>query len=170
VPAQVTPGLLQNVLQRLLAEWVPIRDLMLILESLSDHAGHQLSIDDLVEKVRERLGRTITQRYLNPQGELAVFMLDGELEQRMMDRLNQQPGWSLPLDMGEWQRFMSRLNEVSSQYDVDMPVLLTTPQLRGPLSMALRKVMTRIAVLSIVEIPPQTDVQSLAKVSLYDAH
>jgi len=170
VPSQVTPGLLQNVLQRLLAEWVPIRDLMLILEALSDHAGQQLSLTDLVEKVRERLGRTITQRYLNAQGELSVFMLDGELEQRMMDRLNQQPGWSLPLDMPEWQRFISRLNEVSSQHDVDMPVVLTTPQLRGPLSHALRKIMTRIVVLSIVEIPPQTDVQALAKVSLYDAN
>ncbi len=170
VPSQVTPGLLQNVLQRLLSEWVPIRDLMLILEALSDHAGQQLSLTDLVEKVRERLGRTITQRYLNAQGELSVFMLDGELEQRMMDKLNQQPGWSLPLDMAEWQRFVSRLNEVSSQYDVDMPVVLTTPQLRGPLSFALRKIMTRIVVLSIVEIPPQTDIQSLAKVSLYDAH
>ncbi|MBL4775723.1 MAG: flagellar biosynthesis protein FlhA [Mariprofundus sp.] len=170
VPSQVTAGLLQNVLQRLLAEWVPIRDLMLILEALSDHAGLQLSMDDLVEKVRERLGRTITQRYLNPQGELAVFMLDGELEQRMMDRLSQQPGWSLPLEMAEWQRFMTRLNEVSSQHDVDVPVVLTTPQLRGPLSLALRKIMTRIVVLSIVEIPPQTDVQALAKVSLYDAH
>jgi len=48
--------------------------------------------------------------------------------------------------------------------------VLTTPQLRGPLSLALRKIMTRIVVLSIVEIPPQTDVQALAKVSLYDAN
>jgi len=170
VPAQVTPGLLQNVLQRLLAEWVPIRDLMLILEALSDHAGQQLSLDDLVERVRERLGRTITQRYLNPQNELPVFMLDGEMEQRMAERLVQQQGWSLPLEMAEWQRFIARLNEVSSQYDVDMPVLLTTPQLRGALSHALRKVMTRIVVLSIAEIPPQTNIQSLARVSLYDAN
>ncbi|MFQ5518558.1 MAG: FHIPEP family type III secretion protein, partial [Mariprofundus sp.] len=170
VPSQVSPGLLQNVLQRLLSEWVPIRDLMLILESLSDHAGQQLSLDDLVERVRSKLGRTITQRYLNAQGELPVFMLDGQLEQRMTERLAQQPGWSLPLDMAEWQRFVSRLNEISSQYDVDMPVLLTTPQLRGPLSMALRKIMTRVVVLSIVEIPPQTNVQSLAKASLHDAH
>ncbi|MDQ6967099.1 MAG: flagellar biosynthesis protein FlhA [Mariprofundaceae bacterium] len=168
IPSQVSVGLLQNVLQCLLAEWVPVRDLMLILETLSDQAGQQLSLSDLVEKVRERLGRTITQRYLNPQGELAVFMLDGELEQRMMERLGQQAGWSLPLDMPEWQRFMSRINEVASQYEVDVPVLLTTPQLRGPLSLALRKVMTRIVVLSIAEIPPQTDVQALAKVSLYD--
>jgi len=170
VPSQVTPGLLQNVLQRLLAEWVPIRDLMLILEALSDHAGQQLSLDALVEKVRERLGRTITQRYLNPQGELPVFMLDSELEQRMSERAMQQQGWGLPLEMAEWQRFMTRMNEVSSQHDVDMPVLLTTPQLRGALSAALRKVMTRIVVLSIAEIPAQTDIQSLARVSLYDAH
>ncbi|GAV19420.1 flagellar biosynthesis protein FlhA [Mariprofundus micogutta] len=170
VPAQVSVGTLQNVLQRLLSEWVPIRDLMLILEALSDHAGENLSIDDLVEHVRSRLGRTITQRYLNQQGELAVFMLDGELEQRMTERMVQQAGWGLPLEMAEWQRFMARLNEVASQYDVDMPVLLTTPQLRGPLSQALRKIMNRIVVLSINEMPPQTNVQSLARVSLYDAN
>jgi len=170
VPALVPVGLLQNVLQQLLLEWVPIRDLMLILETLADHAGQQVSTEDLVELVRARLGRTITQRYLNQQGELAVFMLDGELEQRMGERLSQQQGWSLPLDIAEWQRFISRINEVSSQFDVDIPVLLTTPQLRGHLTRALRKVMTRVAVLSIAEIPPQTNIQSLAKVSLYDAH
>jgi len=170
VPSQVTPGLLQNVLQRLLAEWVPIRDLMLILEALSDHAGQQLNLDDLVERVRERLGRTITQRYLNQQGELPVFMLDSELEQRMSERVIQQQGWSLPLEMAEWQRFMARLNELASQFDVDMPVVLTTPQLRSALSRSLRKVMSRIVVLSIAEIPPQTNIQSLARVSLYDAH
>ena len=170
IPAQVSVGMLQNVLQRLLSEWVPIRDLMLILEALSDHAGKNLSVDELVEHVRGRLGRTITQRYLNQQGELSVFMLDGELEQRMTERVLQQPGWGLPLEMAEWQRFMARLNEVTSQYDVDMPVLLTTPQLRGPLSQALRKIMNRIVVLSINEMPPQTNVQSLARVSLYDAN
>ena len=170
VPAQVSVGLLQNVLQQLLAEWVPIRDLMLILESLSDSSGGNNSLDDMIEKVRVRLGRTITQRYLNAQGELNVFMLDGELEQRMTERVMQQPGWSLPLDMAEWQRFISRLNEITMQYDVDVPVLLTTPQIRSHLSQSLRKVMTRIVVLSITEIPPQTNVQSLAKVSLYDAN
>lgn len=166
VPAQVSIGLLQNVLQRLLAEWVPIRDLMLILEALSDSSQEQIPIDELVERVRSKLGRTITQRYLNAQGELSVFMLDGELEQRMGERSMQQPGWSLPLDMPEWQRFISKLNEATMLYDVDMPVLLTTPLIRSSLSQALRKVMSRVVVLSISEIPPQTNVQSLAKVSL----
>ena len=170
VPAQVSHGLLQNVLQRLLAEWVPIRDLMLILEVLSDYSGQQLGIDELVEHVRAKLGRTITQRYLNAQGELPVFMIDGELEQRMVERLTQQGGWSLPLDMAEWQRFIARINEVAGKHGVDMPILLTTPQLRSQLSQSLRKIMNRIVVLSIAEIPPQTNIQSLDKISLYDAH
>ncbi len=170
VPSQVTPGLLQNVLQRLLSEWVPIRDLMLILEALSDCSGQQLGLEDLVERVRERLGRTITQQYLNAQGELAVFMLDSELEQRMTERALQQQGWALPLEMAEWQRFIARINEMSGRFDVDMPVLLTTPQLRGVLAGTLRKVMSRIVVLSIAEIPPQTNIQTLSRVGLYDAN
>ncbi len=170
VPAQVSIGLLQNVLQRLLSEWVPIRDMMMILEALADHAAENPNPDILVEHVRSRLGRTITQRHLNANGELAVFMLDGALEQKMTDRITQQPGWSLPLEMAEWQRLIARLNEVTSRHDVDMPVLLTTPQLRSPLSQALRKIMTRIAVLSIAEIPPKTNVQSLDKIGLNDAH
>ena len=170
VPSQVTPGLLQNVLQRLLSEWVPIRDLMLILEALSDCSGQQLGLEDLVERVRERLGRTITQQYLNAQGELAVFMLDSQLEQRMTERALQQQGWALPLEMAEWQRFIARINEMSGRFDVDMPVLLTTPQLRGVLAGTLRKVMSRIVVLSIAEIPPQTNIQTLSRVGLYDAN
>jgi len=166
VPGQVSIGLLQNVLQRLLAEWVPIRDMMLILEALADHVQQTQDPDILVEHVRARLGRTITQRHLNARGELAVFMIDGELEQRMGERLAQQPGWGLPLEMAEWQRFVARLNEITARHDVDMPVLLTTPQLRSPLSQALRKIMTRIAVLSINEIPPKTNVQALDKVVL----
>ncbi|MDX8407293.1 MAG: flagellar biosynthesis protein FlhA [Mariprofundaceae bacterium] len=170
VPAQVSIGLLQNVLQRLLSEWVPIRDMMMILEALADHAAENPDPDVLVEHVRRRLGRTITQRHLNANGELAVFMLDGALEQKMSERITQQPGWGLPLEMAEWQRLIARLNEVTSRHDVDMPVLLTTPQLRSPLSQALRKIMTRIAVLSIAEIPPKTNVQSLDKIGLTDAH
>ncbi len=171
VPQPVSVGLLQNVLQRLLREWAPIRDMLAILETLADHAGDQSGVDALVEKVRARLGRSITQRHLNERGELAVFMLDGELEQRMDERLAQsQPGaWSLPLDIGEWQRFVARLNEAIAAHDADSPVLLTTPRIRPGLAQALRQVMPRIAVLSIAEVPPQTPVETLARIGLRDA-
>jgi flagellar biosynthesis protein FlhA len=64
---------------------------------------------------------------------------------------------------------MTRLNDVMGMHDVDTPVVLTTPHLRAPLAQALTKVMSRIAVLSVAEIPANMNVQTLARVGLRDA-
>ncbi len=170
IPAQVPLGLLQHVLRALLSEWVPIRDLLLIVETLADGVGEQRDMTTLVEMVRFRLGRTIVQKYQNDQGELTVFTLDGELEQMMMERVSQPGGASmLPLEIQYWQRFVMRFNEVASQQGVDVPVLLTTPQLRPTLSESLRKVMGRVAVISVGEVPSDMNVSTLSSLSLHDA-
>jgi len=170
IPAQVPLGLLQHVLRALLSEWVPIRDLLLIVETLADGVSEQRDVTTLVEMVRFRLGRTIVQKYQNEQGELAVFTLDGELEHMMMERVTQPGGASmLPLEIQYWQRFVMRFNELASQQGVDVPVLLTTPQLRPLLSESLRKVMGRVAVISVGEVPSDMNVSTLSSVSLHDA-
>ncbi|GMQ99669.1 MAG: flagellar biosynthesis protein FlhA [Zetaproteobacteria bacterium] len=166
VPAQVSLGLLQNVLQRLLAEWVPIRDLMVILETLADAGGEQRDVDVLTERVRTRLGRSIVQHHLDPQGELRVFALESELEQNMNDRAVAQSGATLPMDIQHWQRFTARLSDVVARHDVDTPVILTSPQLRHPLAKALNRIMPRIAVLSIAEVPPNITVHPLEQVGI----
>ncbi len=172
VPAQVSYGLLQNVLQRLLAEWVPIRDLLLIIETLADGVNEQLNIQALVERVRQKLGRSIIQHYLDAQHELAVFTIDSSLEQIMIERLNQSPNGtlSLPLEFHQWQRLLTRFTDIVSNQQVDSPVLLTTPQLRPHLAAALGKVMPRVAVISVAEIPAKVHVQTLAKLGLHDAN
>jgi flagellar biosynthesis protein FlhA len=170
VPSQVSVGLLQNVLKKLLAEWVPIRDLLIILETLADNASEQRSVDALVEKVRVRLGRNIIQQYLDRQGELSVFTLSGEVEQEMTDRLSNYPDWSLPLDINRWQRFLMRLNDVIGQHDQDTTVILTSPEIRAPLAKALSKNLARAAVLSITEVPPHISIQTLGRVGLNDAN
>lgn len=165
VPGQVSLGLLQNVLQRLLAEWVPIRDLMLILETLSD-AGETHDIDTLVERVRARLGRSIVQHHLNDQGELRVFTLESELEQNMNERAASQSGAAIPMDIQHWQRFTTRLSDAVARHDVDTPVILTSPQLRNPLARALSRIMPRIAILSIAEVPSNITVHPLEQVGV----
>ncbi len=171
VPAQVSLGLLQHVLRSLLSEWVPVRDLMLIIETLSDGMSEQRDLSTLVEMVRHRMGRTIVQRYVNEQGELAVFTLDSELEQMMLERVSQAAGTSLlPLDIHHWQRFVMRFNEAASAQDMDTPVLLTTPQLRPLLAESLSKVMNRVAVLSVAEVPPEMSVKTLSSLGLHDAN
>jgi len=171
VPAQVPLGVLQHVLRSLLSEWVSVRDLLLIIETLSDGMTEQRDIGTLVEMVRHRMGRSIVQRYVNAQGELSVFTLEGELEQVMLERVGQPGGASmLPLDIQQWQRFVMRFNEASSAHDIDTPVLLTTPQLRPLLAQSLSKVMNRVAVLSVGEVPPEMAVRTLSNLGLHDAN
>lgn len=171
VPGQVPLGVLQHVLRSLLSEWVSVRDLLLIIETLSDGMTEQRDIGTLVEMVRHRMGRSIVQRYVNEQGELSVFTLEGELEQAMLERVGQPGGASmLPLDIQQWQRFVMRFNEASSAHDIDTPVLLTTPQLRPLLAQSLSKVMNRVAVLSVGEVPPEMAVRTLSNLGLRDAN
>ncbi len=171
VPAQVSYGLLQNVLQRLLAEWVPIRDLLLIIETIADGVNEQKDMLALVEQVRLKLGRSIVQRHLDEQHELAVFTIEPALEQVMTERLAQGSGqMSLPLDFNQWQRFLSRFTELVSQQQVDTPVLLTTPVLRPHLAQALGKAMARVSVISVAEIPSRVSVRTLARLGLNDAN
>ncbi len=172
VPAQVSYGLLQNILQRLLSEWVPIRDLLLIIETIADGLNEQKDMLALVEKVRLKLGRSIVERYLDEQNELAVFTIDPAVEQNMSERLAQAPAGTvnLPLDFNQWQRFITRFTEIAAQQQVDVPVLLTTPVLRPHLASSLSKVMSRVAVISVAEIPSRISVRTLSKLSLNDAN
>ena len=169
IPAQVSVGQLQNVLQKLLAEWVPIRDLLMIIETLADHSGSGLGIDELVEKVRIRLGRNIVQQHLNQAGELPVFTLKAEIEQEMAERLERSSQWMLPLSINRWQRFLMRLNDAVAEHDLSTTIILTTPELRAQLSSSLSKAMARIAVLSIAEVPSYIRVQTLGSIGLQDA-
>jgi len=158
------------VLRRLLSEWVPIRDLLLIIETLSDGVSAQRDLTTLVEMVRMRLGRTIVQGHLNEQGELHVITLDGEIERMVTGRITQMGSeLQLPLDISYWQRFISRLSDVMATQGIDSPVILTTANIRYPLANALTKQLPRVTVLSISEVPSTTVVQADISVSLQDA-
>ena len=170
IPSQVSIGMLQNVLHRLLAEWVPIRDLLMIVESLVDNIGQNLSVNDLTERIRIRLGRNIVQQHLNPTGELSVFTLKPDIEQEMAERLEPHTEWTLPLNINRWQRLLMHLNDAVAEHDLSTTIILTTPELRAPLSAALSKAMARIAVLSIAEIPSYIKVQTLGSIGLQDAN
>ncbi len=170
IPSQVSIGTLQNVLHHLLAEWVPIRDLLMIVESLADNSGQNLSINALTERVRIRLGRNIVQQHLNPKGELGVFTLKPDIEQEMSERLEHYTEWTLPLNINRWQSFLMRLNDAVAEHDLSTTIILTTPELRAPLSASLSKAMARIAVLSIAEIPSHIKVQTLGSIGLQDAN
>ncbi len=87
VPELLTVGEVQRVLQNLLREGVPIRDLVTILETLGDFAWATKDQIFLTEKVREALARQISKQYTNDQGYIPVITLDPAWEQEIADAL-----------------------------------------------------------------------------------
>ncbi|UCH81534.1 MAG: flagellar biosynthesis protein FlhA [Nitrospiraceae bacterium] len=80
VPANLTLGAVQRVLQNLLKEKIPIKDIMSIFETLLDYAPNVKDPEILTEYVRQGLSRTITKLYVDEDGRLPVFTLDPAYE------------------------------------------------------------------------------------------
>ena len=83
VPDILPVGTVQKVLAGLLRERIPIRNLPTILEVLADHGRQEKAAESLVEHVRLRLGRFISELHSAPDGKVPVLTLDPGLEQRL---------------------------------------------------------------------------------------
>lgn len=87
VPGVLTLTTLHKVLQNLLDEKVPIRDMRTILETLAEHAPLQSDPHELTAVVRVALGRAITQQWFPGSGEVQVIGTDTPLERLLLQAL-----------------------------------------------------------------------------------
>jgi flagellar biosynthesis protein FlhA len=85
IPHHLTLGGVQKVLQNLLREDVPIRDLLTIVESLADYAPAVKDADELTESVRQALARTIASSYRGPEGLIQVMTFDPQIERLVLN-------------------------------------------------------------------------------------
>ncbi len=168
VPGQVPLGVVQRVLQRLLAEWVPIRDLLRIVETVADHYTPQASVDELVEEVRRRLGRAIVQRHLGDDGVLRALLLAPTVEREIAEHGRRHGAAPLPLE--RWRALVDALQQAAARANLEEPVLVVAPEIRPLLAAALARALPRVSVLSAAEIPPGVPVETLAMVEPDDAH
>ena len=128
-------GQIQRVLQSLLRDHVPIRDLETILEALTEEAAPIDGIDQLTEYVRRRLGRALSQQYCGDDGKLWCVRLAAALEERIGSCA---AGDSGPMDDadGEFARTVGQA--VSESLSLlrrqgRRPVVLCAPQVRATL-------------------------------------
>ncbi|MEV6849954.1 flagellar biosynthesis protein FlhA [Actinoplanes sp. NPDC051411] len=163
VVEELTPGLLslgqiQKVLQALLDEGVPIRDLVRIFESLSLRAKVSVDPDGLIEAARAALGPAIAANYVT-EGRLTVITLEPMLEQQLLESLRpSETGAFMAIDGARAEAIVSeaaRLAETAEQQGLTA-VLACSPQLRLPLMRLLRAGSRRIQVLSYSEISGST--------------
>lgn len=153
---EVIPGILsltqlQRLMQRLLEEQVPIRDMRTILDTAAENAGQAIDVDTLHSQVRIALGRVITQQYFPIDEEMGVIGLDPSLEQILYQAIT--GGSALEPTLG--QSMLEQAEQaIRAQEAEGRPAVMVVPhELRQQLSRFLRRSMRELAVMSQLEVP-----------------
>jgi flagellar biosynthesis protein FlhA len=155
VPEQVPYGVLTKVLQNLLREGIPVKDLLTIIEAIADNIEKTKDPELLTEFVRQALSRLITNTYARG-GALTALSLDPETESTILRRVKENNGYLPPFEPVFVQNLVrsisSKLHEfLSAQLQ---PVLLTSPAVRPYVRRILEPYLPSLAVLSYAEVEP----------------
>jgi flagellar biosynthesis protein FlhA len=167
IPAQLSVGQVQRILQNLLAEGISIRNLAAILEKVSDFAGQTKNPDELSEYARRALGPQITRSYQDEAARLRVITLDPRLEQQIAQGVRQSPNEvSLSLEPRLARHVLENLSQKVQKLIADgvPPVVLCAPHIRLPFRRFFESTFSDLTVLSYNEIPPRVEVQNLATI------
>ncbi len=168
IPNQMTLGQVLKVLQNLLHERIPIRDIVTILESLADHSHETKDADILTEYVRQGMARTITQQYATEDNMLHVITLDPKVEQMVGESIQKNEfGSRIVLRPATAQKIISEIHGFVEQASKEgrQPVILSTAQVRGHFKQLVERGLPRLPVLSYNEIIPDIEVESAGVVS-----
>jgi len=171
IPEMVSLGTLQKVLQSLLRERVPIRDLATILETVSDYVGATKEPDVLAEYVRMALRRQITQLYKDRDGKINVFTIDPAVEQQLGESVqNTKQGLMLVLDPAMAETLLTRIGEeIQRPLKAGFtPVCICSPNIRLALRRLVEARFPQLAVVSYNEIMPEVELISTGMVRLSD--
>jgi flagellar biosynthesis protein FlhA len=166
VPGMLTIGEIQRVLQSLLRERIPIRNLILILETLADSARVSKDIDFLTEKVRAALARHISAEYAE-NGLLSVITVDPRLEALLAEAVRRGEDAYALLDPNTVARvYTSLTRQISVAQNAGLqPIVLCSPSVRLALKRLTERAAPQLVVLSYSEIPPGLKVESIGQIS-----
>ena len=171
IPKEITLGAVVKVLQNLLKEQVPIKDLVGIMESIADSIPTSKDPDQLTEAVRTQVRMSITKRLLNDDGELPLMTFAREIEEQLIGAVqpSERAGATqfLP-DPGLVKKMIPALSRSVETLAVDgiTPILLVTPMIRHHVKRLLDRFLPDIVVLSHNEIGPQLRVKAVGSVEL----
>jgi len=159
VPNLLSAGAVQRVLQNLLREHVPIRNLAPILETLADYAPSTKDTDMLSEYVRHALAGVITRQYAAEDDSITVIMIDPRLEQMLTESCKNQNLVLEPQTAGaivsELSVLIEKMLAVAPQ-----PIVLCTPMIRLAFKKFIEQHFKSLAVLSYSDLLPDVEIRS----------
>jgi len=167
VPNKLTLGVLHRVLQRLLKERVPIRDLVTILEAVADAADQTKDPEALTEHARRSLTNTIARLHMDESGIVRGITVGPRLEMSLLGLFSPRAGGQNPAAMltpDSLGALLRDLDQMSSATMVEgRPVpLLAPPALRVGLRRLIEPVLPNLPVVSLAELPAYIKLSAVA--------
>ncbi|MEZ8021179.1 flagellar biosynthesis protein FlhA [Vibrio splendidus] len=161
VPDQLQLGVVVKVLQNLLNEAIPIRDIRTIVQTLSEYSGKSQEPDILTAAVRISLKRLIVQEINGIEPELPVITLIPELEQILHQTMQASGGESAGIEPGLAERLQTSLSHATQEQELkgEPAVLLTSGVLRSTLAKFVKNTIPSLRVLSYQEIPDEKQIR-----------
>ena len=162
MPDLMNLGEIQKILQNLLWENIPIKNLVLILETLADHAGRTKDQTILTEYVRQGLSRQISNQFTDQANNLNVFTIDPQKEEKLANSLEQSDqGNYLSLQPAEAQNLINSIVQQAKQLleQGKEPILLTSPMIRRPIKEMVHRTFSDLTVLSFNELESDVELQ-----------
>jgi flagellar biosynthesis protein FlhA len=169
IPDRLGLGEVQRVLQQLLREGVPIRDLGTILETIGDRASVTRDPMLLAEYARQALGRTITSGFLDDMATLRAITLDPALEQEVVESLSlTTEGEFLAMDPNRAQALVQGLSGHVDRATASglRPVLICSSRVRRHLRRLLENAFPQLPVITYNEIVSGVRVETTGMVSV----
>ncbi len=170
VPGVMNVGNVQKVLQSLLRERVPVRDLVTVLEALSDYAAQTKDLGVLTEYVRQSLNRTIFNQYRDDDGKVMAITLAPDIERTIMEIIQSSvnKGASMALPPRFIEQITSSLNQQVEKMNSEglQPLLICSPSIRQYFKRLVEPVFTHLVVISYAELPQTAEISSFGTVQL----
>ncbi len=165
-PKTLPLGVVVKVLQNLLEDRIPIRDLRSIAETLADHGTRSQDAGVLTAAVRQSLGRSIVQQINGLAAELPVITLDPALEQLLQTATQGSGETGIGLEPGLAERLHQTLADVTRRQEAagQPAVLVVSPGVRPWLARFLRHIAPSLNVLAFNEIPGNKPIRVVASV------
>tara|TARA_R110002072_G_scaffold14582_8_gene60170 strand:+ start:20751 stop:22844 length:2094 start_codon:yes stop_codon:yes gene_type:complete len=155
IPGIIPVSAVLKVMQNLLRENIPIRDIRTIIETIIEHSRNTQSTDQLTAAVRIALGRLIIERISGGDDELPVITLDGTLEQLLQQSLQAMSDGTGAIEPNLAQRLIQSLREACEKQELagQPSVLLVADNMRELMVQLIRFSIPRLNILAFNEVP-----------------
>nr|WP_314476586.1 flagellar biosynthesis protein FlhA [uncultured Campylobacter sp.] len=163
-------GVIQKVLKALLKDHIPIKDMLSILEALSDIAEVSKNLDMIVEHVRTALARAITSLYVDESGRLNFYVMEPAAQQKLIDAVQYKDGaYHLMINVSQTSAIVQALREARAKRPISeygSMILCVEPSLRKFIADICANFAIDITVLSFAEVAANTPFETLGTIEI----